>query len=114
MEATKPQIFPLEFRLFGTFEARVQEDPLPLLRYRKAQWLLALLVLHHDREVSRDWLAATFWPDNDESQALFYLRKNLSNLRQVLGSEAHRLLSPTPRTLRFDLAGASADFLGFD
>jgi predicted ATPase/DNA-binding SARP family transcriptional activator len=114
METATPHIFPLEFRLFGTFEARVQDNPLPLLRYRKAQWLLALLVLRHDREVSRDWLAATFWPDNDESQALFYLRKNLSNLRHVLGSEAHRLLSPTPRTLRFDLSGAYADVLCFD
>src|SRR5262249_15915582 len=110
----KQQNLPLEFRLFGTFEARSQGEPLPPLRYRKEQWLLALLVLYHDREVSREWLASTFWPDNEQNQARFYLRRSLSTLRHALGKEGSRLLSPTPRTLRFDLTGAYADVLYFD
>lgn len=105
---------PLEFRLFGTFEARVGGRPLPPLRSRREQWLLALLVLRHDRELSRDALAALLWPENPESQARFYLRKSLSNLRRALGEEAGRLLSPTPRAVRLEMAGAFADALAFD
>lgn len=101
----------LELRLLGTFDVRIQGRPLPPLRYRKEQWLLALLALRHDQDVSRDWLAAAFWPENDVGQGKFYLRKALSNLRSALGSEAHRLLSPTSRTIRLDLDGAFADFL---
>lgn len=88
--------------------------PLPALRSRREQWLLTLLVLRQDRDTARDWLATTLWPDNDEQQALFYLRKSLSNLRQALGAGAARLLSPTPRTLRLDMAGAIADTIAFD
>lgn len=104
----------LEIRLFGTFDVRVRGHALPPLRYRKELWLLALLTLRKDRDAPRDWLAATFWPDNDESKGLFYLRKALSNLRSALGEEAGRLLSPTPRTLRLDLSGAFADVAVFD
>ena len=104
----------LELRLFGAFDVRVHGSPLPPLRYRKEQWLLALLALRHDRDVPRERLAATFWPDNEESQGLFYLRKALSNLRNALGEEALRLLSPTSRTVRLDLSGAFCDVCLFD
>ncbi|MES2463123.1 MAG: BTAD domain-containing putative transcriptional regulator, partial [Armatimonadota bacterium] len=104
----------LEIRLLGTFDVRVNGKPLPLLRSRKEQWLLALLTLRHDQDVSRDWLAATFWPDNDNSQARFYLRKALSNLRKALGPEAYRLKSSTTLTVRLDLSGAFADVAVFD
>jgi predicted ATPase/DNA-binding SARP family transcriptional activator/Flp pilus assembly protein TadD len=106
--------FGLEIRLFGTFEVRVRGHALPPLRYRKELWLLALLALRHDKEVTREWLAATFWPDNDQSKALFYLRKALSNLRNALGEEADRLQSPTTRTVRLDLTDAFADVSVFD
>ena len=105
---------PLTLQMFGTCEARVNGQPLPPLRYRKDLWILMLLALRHDREVARDWLAFTFWPDASESQALYYLRRSLSNLRSAFGTEAARLLSPTPRTLRLDLAGAFSDVLAFD
>jgi len=105
---------PLEVRLLGGFDVRVADKPLPSLRSRREQWLLALLVLRHDRDTARDWLATTLWPDNEESQALFYLRKSLSNLRQALGTESARLLAPTPRTVRLDLSGASVDVVAFD
>ncbi len=105
---------PLEIRLFGTFDVRVRGHALPPLRYRKELWLLALLALRQGRDVPRDFLAATFWPDNDPSKGLFYLRRALSNLRGALGEEAGRLLSPTPRTVRLDLAGAFSDTVVFD
>src|SRR6478672_1475357 len=99
----------MEILLFGGFDARVADRPLPPLRSRREQWLLALLVLRHDRDTARDWLAATLWPDNEESQALFYLRKSLSNLRQALGDDSARIVSPSTKTVRLEMAGAFAD-----
>ncbi|MCW3053852.1 MAG: hypothetical protein JWN14_3022, partial [Chthonomonadales bacterium] len=51
---------------------------------------------------------------NDESQALFYLRKALSHLRQALGGDAARLLAPDRRIVRLDMTGAFVDVLAFD
>lgn len=104
----------LEIRLFGDFQVEISGAPIPSLRTRKGQWLLALLTLRHDRETPRDWLAGTLWPDSDESLALANLRRSLNDLRHALGSEAPRLLAPTPRSLRFDLAGAFCDVHAFD
>lgn len=114
MKQETPIVPKVEFHLFGRFEVRLDDRPLPHLRSRREQWLLALLVLRHDRDTSRDWLAATLWPDNDEAQALFYLRKSLSNLRKALGAAGGRLLSPTSRTVRLDLTGAFTDVFSFD
>ena len=60
---------PLAVRFLGACEVTVHGRPLPPPRYRKELWLLALLSLRHDREISRDGLAALFWPDAEASQA---------------------------------------------
>jgi predicted ATPase/DNA-binding SARP family transcriptional activator len=106
-----PNFPPMEIRLFGGFDVRIQGEAMPLLRSRREQWLFALLALRHRQDTARDWLATTLWPDAEESQALFYLRKSLSNLRTALGAETARLLSPSPRTVRLNLADAFADFV---
>jgi len=105
---------PLTLRFLGACEVTVHGRPLPPLRYRKELWLLALLALRHDREVARDGLAALFWPEAEESQARYYLRRSLSNLRRALGAEARRILTPTPRTVRLDLSDAYCDVLACD
>jgi DNA-binding SARP family transcriptional activator len=89
-------------------------EPLPRLRSRKGQWLLALLALRHDAEVSRSWLAGLLWPDSPEAQALASLRNSLMDLRRAMGPEGHRLHSPSPSTLRLRLKGAEADVVAFD
>src|SRR5689334_743196 len=104
----------MEMRLFGPFDVLISGQPLPRLHSRKGHWLLALLALRHDRETERSWLAGTLWPESTEQQALFNLRQCLADLRRALGPESHRLLSPTPRTLRLDLSGAEYDLLAFD
>ena len=104
----------LEIRLFGPFAVRVEGRPLPRLRTRKGQWLLALLVLRSGREVDREWLAATLWPESSEQQAFANLRLSLTDLRHALGRQAGRLTSPSPRTLCLDPAGAEIDMLAFD
>jgi DNA-binding SARP family transcriptional activator len=102
----------LSLNLFGTFHLRVEGAPVTARHSRKESWLLALLVLRHAQAVEREWLADTLWPDSLRSRAL--LRDTLSDLKRTLGSQASRLLSPTPRTLGLDLEGAEVDLLAFD
>jgi predicted ATPase/DNA-binding SARP family transcriptional activator/Tfp pilus assembly protein PilF len=111
---TAPVVPTLEIVLFGSFEMKVHGQSAPRFRSQAGQWLLALLILRRKREIDRSWLATTLWPDSAEEQALYNLRRNLTDLRHVLGPEAERLQSPKPRTLRFDLAGADCDLVAFE
>src|SRR5687767_9298149 len=104
----------LELRLLGPMEARVHGQPLPPPRFRKELWALALLALRGGREVDREWLAGTLWPESAPAQAFYNLRRALSELRAALGDQASRLRAPTRRTLCLDLAGVWVDVLAFD
>jgi predicted ATPase/DNA-binding SARP family transcriptional activator len=104
----------VELRLFGPFAATVHGEPLPRLRSRKGQWLLALLALRQGRDVARQWLAGILWPECDESHAYYNLRQCLSNLRAALGVESCRLQSSTPLTLRLDSQHVFVDVAEFD
>src|SRR5689334_15685106 len=97
----------MTLQLFGPFSVLVDGQPLARVHSRKEHWLLALLTLRGGRELDREWLAHALWPESEKRRAL--LRETLSDLRQSLGREAHRLLSPTPRTLRLDLSGVECD-----
>jgi predicted ATPase/DNA-binding SARP family transcriptional activator len=105
---------PLVIHLFGPFEVYLNDVPLPRLRSRKGQWLLALLTLRAGRELGRLWLAGTLWPNSPEPQALASLRISLNDLRRALGAAADRLGAPTTQTLCLDLTGAEVDVLAFD
>src|SRR5678815_3470787 len=94
---------PLTIHLFGPTRILVDGEPLPRLRTRSVEWLLALLVLRYGRAVDRSWLAGTLWPDSEESQALHNLRDALVYLRKALGPEGKRLQSPSRDTLTFAL-----------
>src|ERR1700685_3738267 len=89
----------LDLRLFGPFEALVDGEPLAPLRSRKGKWLLAILALHRDTPLDRDWLSGQLWPDATESHAVYSLRRSLADLRAALGSHSWRLQSPGGRTL---------------
>lgn len=104
----------LVLRLFGPFDMRLKGAPLPALRTRKHQWLLALLALRHDRQVDRDWLAGTLWPESPASQALYNLRRCLSELRRALGAEGERLSASAARSISLTLANATVDVPAFD
>jgi predicted ATPase/DNA-binding SARP family transcriptional activator len=105
---------PLVLRLFGPMEALVHGTPISSPRTRKAMWLLALLALQGDTEADRRWLAALLWPDSTDELALYNLRRYLTLLRDLLGPEAGRIQTPTPRSLSLDLRGASVDVVTFD
>lgn len=102
-------------RLFGPFEvytAAAAGSP-ARLRSSTDQALLAYLLLHHGRPVSRETLAALFWGHADAETAA-RLHRSLVELRKSLGEEARRLRAPSENTLTFDLIGAEADFLTFE
>lgn len=104
----------LRMHLFGPMEVCLGSGPLPRLRSRKGLWLLALLALRNGRDVERNWLAGTLWPDSDEADARRSLRQSLHNLRLALGSEAERLACQAPGSLRLDVSGVFVDVLAFD
>jgi DNA-binding SARP family transcriptional activator len=102
----------LTIRLFGSFEARLGDEPLPRLRTRKGQWLLALLALRPGADIERVWLAGVLWPESAEAAALANLRSVLKDLRHALGEESHCLRCPATRTLSLGLA--AVDVREFD
>ena len=104
----------LTIHLFGSLQILVDEEPLPRLRTRSVEWLLALLVLRHPRVVDRSWLAGTLWPDTEEAKALHNLRNALVHLRKALRHAGERIQSPTRDTLILDLEGVEADVVLFD
>src|SRR2546423_1370707 len=89
----------LDIRLFGPMDVRVESRPLPPLRSRKVHYLLALLALRGGREVEREWLAATLWPESEAQQSFYNLRRALYDLRQGLGACEALIVSPSPHTL---------------
>lgn len=105
---------PLTIQLFGPLCVLVHGEPMPRVRTRSVEWLLALLVLRHGRTVDRSWLAGTLWLDSEEEQARHNLRDALMHLRRALGQEGARIQSPSRDTLTFDLSGAKVDVLRFD
>ena len=106
---------PLSIRLLGAFEVRVGGQPIRSVRTRSVEWLLALLVLRHGRDVPRSWLAGTLWPESREAQGLFNLRRNLLDLRQALGAAARTACAPpTGPRCAWTSPGRSVNLVGFD
>lgn len=87
--------------------------PIRTLRSRTSYWLLALLALRLGHEVSRDWLAATLWPESAPELALYNLRRCLSDVKDALGSEAALVEAPSRRTLRLASQGTEVDVARF-
>jgi len=100
--------------LFGALDVRLDGAPIPPLRTRKVQWLLALLLLHHDQALDRVWLAGTLWPESAPGAALFNLRQSLSNLRRALGPAERCLQASMVNALTLDAAPIEADVIAFD
>lgn len=72
--------------------------------------LLAVLAAAGDRGVSRERLAALFWPEADEEHALHSLRQARYALKHDLGREVVR---PIGSTLALDSTAMSADVAEF-
>jgi WD40 repeat protein/DNA-binding SARP family transcriptional activator len=101
----------LELRLFGTFQATLDGEPLTGFRSDKVRALLAYLVLEERQTHRRQSLAALLWGEQSDQSASLSLRVSLHNLRQVLDSllavqdedpDAPPLLTITRQSLQFN------------
>lgn len=75
---------PLELSLFGTLAARKNGQPLALRLPQQAVRLLAYLLLNRERSQTREHVAFTLWPDDDEADARANLRRKLHLLLRAL------------------------------
>jgi predicted ATPase/DNA-binding SARP family transcriptional activator len=59
-------------------------------------------------------LASCLWPESEPEQALYNLRRGLSDLKQAFGSDFDTLLTPTRQAIRLNRAGVYVDVDAFD
>ena len=80
----EPTVAKLQFKLLGGFEARIDTGPPVLSLPRKAQALLAYLVMSQGRPRSRSHLANLLWGSHGDDQARNSLRQTLFVIRRDL------------------------------
>src|SRR5215218_3437821 len=76
----------MDYRVLGPLEVRDGEESLPLAR-AKQRALLALLLLHANRVLSRDRLIDELWGDAPPATAVQSLQVYVSRLRKLLPPE---------------------------
>ena len=71
-------------------EQAITDDGTGSVRVRSSRTvaLVAFLAIHAGSPQARQRIAGLFWPDSTDAQALTNLRRELHNLRQVLGDRA--------------------------
>ncbi|MCB8949672.1 MAG: tetratricopeptide repeat protein [Ardenticatenaceae bacterium] len=95
----------LALSFLGTFQVVLGDDLITKFRSANVQGLLVYLALHPGRALSRDVLAALFWPDEPDSTARTNFRQTLYQLRKLLekGEDAERsFLIVTRQTVHFN------------
>jgi hypothetical protein len=103
----------LSIRLFGPFEARLDDVPIEGLRLRKADRMLAYLALHHGQWVEKERLATALWygeavydPKQNLRQTLLYIRSRLPG--EMPGMESRS------GEMRLNLEAATLDLQQFE
>jgi DNA-binding SARP family transcriptional activator/tetratricopeptide (TPR) repeat protein len=66
----------------------------PRTRSSRSVALVAFLVVHAGSPQQRQRIAGLFWPESTDAQALTNLRRELHQLRQVLGDEPSLVVTP--------------------
>lgn len=100
----------LKFRLFGSFEVTSGGLSIEGLHRRKADRLLAYLVLHAGQWVDKLTIASLFWDSEAVYDTEQNLRQSLSYLRHTMGDSANCLES-RPKALRIQIKTIQADTL---
>jgi predicted ATPase/DNA-binding SARP family transcriptional activator len=75
---------PIRIALFGTLRIIAGGQPLRLAAPPMTFPLLAYLLVHRERNVARETLAFTLWPEESESAAKANLRRHLHYLQKLL------------------------------
>jgi len=97
---TSPKVNTLSLRLFGATEIQVNGQLIPKLRSFKGKWLIALLAIKKNQEISRRWLSGTLWPESDPELASASLRRTLTDLKKCLGCESWRIQNHWPNSIK--------------
>lgn len=97
----------IQITLFGPFELRCEGTPVPGLEARKAQELLAYLLIQRGRAWSREFLAELLWGQRMPAQSKKYLRQTLWQVQsalapQIAESDAAALLTLDGEWIRFN------------
>lgn len=77
----------LRFYLFGKLHVETNGRLVQKIEPRKAEELLAFLLLHRDQPQSREHLADILWGELEPEQSKAYLRKALWQLQSILDSQ---------------------------
>ena len=72
----------------------------PRTRSSRSVALVAFLVVHAGSPQPRQRIAGLFWPESTDAQALTNLRRELHQLRQVLGDEPSLIVTPADLSWR--------------
>ena len=106
----------LEVRLFGQPDIRYAGSPIKFAKRSATLAMLALLVLKRGRALSRESVAFTLFPDNDEASALAELRRYLYLANKALPPRAGDpwILSDTETVRWNDSAEAFIDVVEFE
>jgi predicted ATPase/DNA-binding SARP family transcriptional activator len=99
----------MEFRVLGPIEVICEGRVVPL-DAAKPRALLAMLLLHANKFVSRDRLIDDLWDDAPPATAVKVLQTYVSQLRKALGQE---LIETGPAGYRLRLESGNVDLLRF-
>ena len=107
----------MRFRILGPLEIDADGGEPVRIRAAKQRTLLVILLLHANRPVSVDRLAAALWPGRRPRSAAANMRTYMSALRQALrltGRDSLPRLSGQPGGYRLDLRPPELDLLVFE
>ncbi|MCJ7548151.1 MAG: tetratricopeptide repeat protein, partial [Anaerolineae bacterium] len=77
----------LSLSLLGTFQVRLNDQPVSRFEYDKVRALLAYLAVEANFPHRRDVLAALLWPERSDREARHSLSQALLKCRQALGDQ---------------------------
>jgi predicted ATPase/DNA-binding SARP family transcriptional activator len=104
----------LEVRLFGQPSVLVGGTDITASLSKRALWMLGILALSDGKQIDRQHLASTLWPDSSESAALYNLRQTLAAVRRELG-DAKDLCAASAKSVSLCASDAlHVDVIAFD
>lgn len=96
----------LEVSLFANLSLRWQGEVLTCHTPPRALPLLAYILIHRGQVLSRERLAALFWPDEYEQRALANLRRHIFYLTKTLPNGGEPWLKVTRRAVEWNVSSA--------
>jgi predicted ATPase/DNA-binding SARP family transcriptional activator len=84
----------LNIKLAGSYQTKIDENPVTGFSTDKARALLAYLAVERANPHRRESLAALLWPDQSDERARQSLRQALSHIKHALGGDDFLLSTP--------------------